>query len=407
MCLRRLALPLQSILADRWTGSAARRARQRVFCAAANGPSRSLPPPTQSPVNCASGVAAPAGSDSPAAHTPTTMQAAAERLTAGRSLDVAIFCQEPRRGRNMPGSGVRMFRLVPAAKDRTAHVRNPPPRAAGTAIPRPPGSRPLLEAERKGTRACFAMARMIARSSPVRPHPPVAAVMRRIGASYGRDELAGRPDRPVTGRTGVAPITFLRKTTKAEGSGVKTALAARAGARFGRKQPFALHLLARELARAADRFRSFPCLPFRGFFVMAAQLHLAENALALHLLLERLQGLVNIVVTNKDLHACSFVADRSSRFAKPVFARRFASRASTRKAVKSPLFPRAGNDGARRAPPKAPRSSPSTCLGGSGPPRDAPRGRPGTRRAARPPYRAGQIRVTCPILRRGLARPLP
>jgi len=53
------------------------------------------------------------------------MQAAAERLTAGRSLDVAILCQEPWRGRNMPGSAVRMFRLVPAVKDRTAHVRNP------------------------------------------------------------------------------------------------------------------------------------------------------------------------------------------------------------------------------------------------------------------------------------------
>jgi hypothetical protein len=38
---------------------------------------------------------------------------------------------------------------------------------------------------------------------------------------------------------------------------------------------------------------------------MAAELHLAENALALHLLLQRLEGLVDIVVANENLHACS------------------------------------------------------------------------------------------------------
>jgi hypothetical protein len=40
---------------------------------------------------------------------------------------------------------------------------------------------------------------------------------------------------------------------------------------------------------------------------MAAKLHFAENALALHLLLERLEGLVDVVVANENLHACSFV----------------------------------------------------------------------------------------------------
>jgi hypothetical protein len=40
---------------------------------------------------------------------------------------------------------------------------------------------------------------------------------------------------------------------------------------------------------------------------MAAKLHLAENALTLHLFLERLEGLVDIVVANEYLHACSFV----------------------------------------------------------------------------------------------------
>src|SRR5262249_23178436 len=83
------------------------------------------------------------------------------------------------------------------------------------------------------------------------------------------------------------------------GSGCRTWL--------GRQQTFALHLLARELAGPADRFRLFPRLFFRWFLVVTAKLHLAENPLALHLLLQRLEGLVNVVIANENLHACSFV----------------------------------------------------------------------------------------------------
>ena len=36
---------------------------------------------------------------------------------------------------------------------------------------------------------------------------------------------------------------------------------------------------------------------------MAAELHLAENALALHLLLQHFEGLVDIVVADENLHA--------------------------------------------------------------------------------------------------------
>jgi hypothetical protein len=36
---------------------------------------------------------------------------------------------------------------------------------------------------------------------------------------------------------------------------------------------------------------------------MAAKLHLAENPLALHLLLERLEGLIDIVIADENLHA--------------------------------------------------------------------------------------------------------
>jgi hypothetical protein len=42
---------------------------------------------------------------------------------------------------------------------------------------------------------------------------------------------------------------------------------------------------------------------------VAAKLHLAEDALALHLFLERLEGLVDVVVSDENLHA-SFLLDR-------------------------------------------------------------------------------------------------
>ena len=43
---------------------------------------------------------------------------------------------------------------------------------------------------------------------------------------------------------------------------------------------------------------------------MAAKFHLAEDALALHLLLQHLEGLIDIVVTDENLHA-AFLFDRA------------------------------------------------------------------------------------------------
>ena len=40
---------------------------------------------------------------------------------------------------------------------------------------------------------------------------------------------------------------------------------------------------------------------------MAAKLHFAEDTLTLHLLLERLEGLIDVIIANENLHACSFV----------------------------------------------------------------------------------------------------
>ena len=42
---------------------------------------------------------------------------------------------------------------------------------------------------------------------------------------------------------------------------------------------------------------------------MPPKLHLAENPLALHLLLQRLEGLIDIVIANENLHAASSFID--------------------------------------------------------------------------------------------------
>src|SRR6185437_8360740 len=68
-----------------------------------------------------------------------------------------------------------------------------------------------------------------------------------------------------------------------------------------RQQAFALQALALELAIAADGFGAFARALLARLLVMAPKLHLAENAFALHLLLQRLQRLVDVVVANDDL----------------------------------------------------------------------------------------------------------
>ena len=77
-----------------------------------------------------------------------------------------------------------------------------------------------------------------------------------------------------------------------------------------RQQALALQLLAGELAGAADGFGLFADALLGGLFVMAAQLHLAEHTFALHLLLQHPQRLVDIVVTDENLHA-AFLLDRA------------------------------------------------------------------------------------------------
>src|SRR5271155_5554035 len=73
---------------------------------------------------------------------------------------------------------------------------------------------------------------------------------------------------------------------------------------YGGSVPLALHALAQQLAIATHRLGLLAGAALRGFFVGAAQLHFAEHSLALHLLFEDSEGLVDIVVANEDLHGC-------------------------------------------------------------------------------------------------------
>ena len=69
---------------------------------------------------------------------------------------------------------------------------------------------------------------------------------------------------------------------------------------------------------------------------MAAKLHLAENALALHLFLQRLESLVDVVVTDENLHA-SFLLNGSLVVGCAAGRKRPAkSGANSRVGVKSP-----------------------------------------------------------------------
>ena len=71
---------------------------------------------------------------------------------------------------------------------------------------------------------------------------------------------------------------------------------------FGhRDQAFALRQFPGSLARASDGFRLLARLAFRRFFIRFAALHLTKYALALQLLLEDPESLIDIVIANEYL----------------------------------------------------------------------------------------------------------
>jgi len=73
--------------------------------------------------------------------------------------------------------------------------------------------------------------------------------------------------------------------------------------RRGGDAALALGALAGELTSATDGFGLLPRLLFRGLLVIIAELHFAENAFALKLLLQGAQRLIHIVIANDYLQA--------------------------------------------------------------------------------------------------------
>jgi hypothetical protein len=70
----------------------------------------------------------------------------------------------------------------------------------------------------------------------------------------------------------------------------------------GNKTTFALQALAGQLANAANGFSLFTGTLLRWLFVVVAHLHFTEDAFALHLLLERPEGLIDVVIADEYLH---------------------------------------------------------------------------------------------------------
>ena len=69
----------------------------------------------------------------------------------------------------------------------------------------------------------------------------------------------------------------------------------------GPSEAFALHALACQLARTAHRLGLLARLALGRLLVITAEFHFAEDALALHLFLERAQSLIDVVVANEYL----------------------------------------------------------------------------------------------------------
>ena len=87
-----------------------------------------------------------------------------------------------------------------------------------------------------------------------------------------------------------------------------------AGARLrGRQQAFALGALAGQLAGAAHGFRLLAGALLRGLLVVHVALHLTEAAFALHLLLQGLQGLIDVVVADENLNQVKLSFGRPPR----------------------------------------------------------------------------------------------
>ena len=69
-----------------------------------------------------------------------------------------------------------------------------------------------------------------------------------------------------------------------------------------RQEAFTLGALASQFPRTADGFSFLAGFPFGRLLEMVAALHLPEETFALHLLLERFQRLIDVVIADHDLN---------------------------------------------------------------------------------------------------------
>jgi len=110
---------------------------------------------------------------------------------------------------------------------------------------------------------------------------------------------------------------FLGETPKAppKGQSSKTNQPGRSTGETGRlgSEAFAVHALAEQLAGAADSLGLLAGALLRRLLIAAAQLHLAKNAFALHLLLERAERLIDIVVADQNVDDGTYSLERNRR----------------------------------------------------------------------------------------------
>ncbi len=69
-----------------------------------------------------------------------------------------------------------------------------------------------------------------------------------------------------------------------------------------RQEAFTLGAFASQFPRAADGFSLFARLALGGLLEMVAALHLPEETFALHLLFQRFQRLIDVVIADHDLN---------------------------------------------------------------------------------------------------------
>ena len=106
------------------------------------------------------------------------------------------------------------------------------------------------------------------------------------------------PNKNAAPKDGVSNLSAKRRLAARCGGGRTASLAGTCCRSRSGQTTFTLGALAGQLAGATDGLGLLASLLFGGLLVVVAQLHLAEDAFALQLFLERAQRLVNIVIAN-------------------------------------------------------------------------------------------------------------